>query len=202
MPNLFDPADGELLSLDDYFDVFDKDLWSITEGGFWKLERQQFFREPSNESWRAFAEGDWDEALRLIEAGRDELVDYHRKVAEHDFTASRVRVVEFPIIPYVQWELHALRLRAETGALIRVIGPERVAELEHDGQLPEFATLGSRVLYEPVYDEHGVLSAGRRFQDRDLVRRCQQLTRKLFDEGEPLASFFEREVAPLPPPRP
>lgn len=202
MPNLFDGADGELLSLEQYFNDFDKDLWSITEWGFWKLERQQFFREPSNESWRAFAGGDWDEALRLIEAGREELVAYHRKVAEHGFTASRVRVVESPLIPYVQWELHALRLRVETGASIRIVGVDRVAALEQDGQLPEFATLGSRVLYEPVYDEQGVLSAGRRFLDRDLVRRCQQLTQDLFDEGEPLMSFFDREVAPLPPPRP
>lgn len=200
MPDLLDGVNSELLTLDDYNVAFDQDFWSIKEGDFWKLERQQHFREPDDDSWRAFAEGNWSEALRLLEARRDDLIDYYRKIAAHGFANYRVRVVEQPIIPYLQWELHLLRVRERAGALIRVIGPDKIAELESDGSLPEFATLGSTVLYQPVYDEHGVLCAGRRFRDRGLVDRCRTLTQTLYDEGEPLASFFDREVAPLPPP--
>ncbi|MER7009567.1 DUF6879 family protein [Dactylosporangium sp. NPDC000555] len=160
MPDLLDGVDSELLTLDDYFLDFDQDFWSIEEGDFWKLERQQHFREPGDNSWRAFAEGNWSEALRLLEARRDDLADYYRRIAAHGFATFRVRVVEQPIIPYLQWELHLLRARERAGALIRVIGPDKIAELEFDGLVPEFATLGSTVLYEPVYDEQGVLVCG------------------------------------------
>jgi len=202
MPDLFDGVDSELLTLDDYNVAFDQDFWSIEEGDFWKLERQQHFREPGDDSWQAFAEGNWNEALRLLEARRDDLTHYYRKIATHGFANYRVRVVEQPVIPYLQWELHLLRARERAGALIRVVGLDKIAELESDGSLPEFATLGLTVLYQPVYDEHGVLCAGRRFRDRDLVDRCRTLTRALYEEGEPLASFFDREVALLPSPTP
>ncbi|WP_431894775.1 hypothetical protein [Micromonospora haikouensis] len=33
--------------------------------GFWKLERQQTFKEPGDEGWRAFADGRWEESLRI-----------------------------------------------------------------------------------------------------------------------------------------
>jgi hypothetical protein len=202
MPDLLAGARGEDLKLDDYLTDFERDFASMEQPGFWKLERQQFFREPGNESWEAFARGDWSEALRLIESDRHELLDYHRDVARRGLPVCRVRVVELPINPYLQWELHALRLRDEAGGPIRVVEPDRVADLEPDGPLPEVATLGTRVAYQAVYNEQAALTGGRRFTDPSLVNRCQQLTQRLFDAGEPIESFFAREVAHLPPPRP
>lgn len=202
MPDLFDGADGELLALTDYFAEFDKDFWSIRDGDFWKLERQQHFREPNDDSWQAFAAGDWVEALRLLNARRDELADYYEKIAAHGFVTYRVRVVEQPVVPYLQWELHLLRAREKAGAMIRIVGPEAVAEFEPHRPMREFATLGSAALYEPVYDESGVLAAGRRFRDQALIDCCRSATKALYDQGEVLASFFEREIAPLPAPTP
>jgi hypothetical protein len=202
VPDLFDGMDGELLPLPDYLAEFDRDFWSILEADFWKLERQQHFREPGDGSWRAFAAGDWVEALRQLDARRDDLTNYYAKVAAHGFVTYRVRVVEQPVVPYLQWELHLLRARERAGAMIRIVGPEAVADLEPHRPVREFATLGSTVLYEPVYDGSGVLCAGRRFRDRALIDRCRSATQALYDHGEPLASFFDREIAPLPAPAP
>jgi hypothetical protein len=188
------------MELEDYFADFEKNFWTITELGFWKLERQQFFREPGYDSWEAFAKGDWDESLSLLESGRKDMLDYHRRVQEQGFVARRVRVVEEPIIPYLQWELYALRIRDQAGGSIRIVGPDRVAEFESDAPFPEICTLGSSVMYQAVYDEDGVLESARRFDDRDLVVRCQRFIEDLYREGEPLESFFASHVAPLPPP--
>ena len=59
----------------------------------------------------------------------------------------RGRVVEEPITAYLQWELHALRIRDQCGGSLRIVGPDQVAEFEHDASLPEIYTLGATVMY-------------------------------------------------------
>jgi hypothetical protein len=201
MRDLLDGAVGERMELDAYYSDFEKNFWATTEPGFWKLERQQFFKEPGNESWVAFAKGDWQESLQILEAGRQDMVDYYRKAVERGFITHRVRVVELPIIPYLQWELHVLRMRDALGGTVRVVGPDQVAEFEHNAPLPEIYTLGTTLMYQAIYDDDGVLESARRFVDRDLVMRCQRFIQGLYEVGQPLQPFFASHVAVLPPPR-
>lgn len=194
-------AGGERMDLDTYLTDFQQHFWGIDQHGFWKLERQQFFQEPGNASWEAFARGEWEEALRLLEDGRAELEDEQRRIAQQGFSINRVRVVEEPIIPYLQWELHLLRLREECGTHIRVIGPTRVAQHEAAEPLPEIVVLGTTVMYEVIYDEQGILAGGRRYSDPQLITSWRRLISELFDAGEPLAYYFRRCVANLSAPR-
>jgi hypothetical protein len=189
------------MELDAYFADFEKNFWTITEPGFWKLERQQFFREPGYDSWEAFAKGDWDESLRLLDAGRADMADYHRRIEDRGFVARRVRVVEMPITAYLQWELHALRVRDQCGGSVRIIGSEQITEFEHNAALPEIYTLGATVMYQAIYDDDGVLESVRRFAGRDLVVRCQRFIQDLYEAGQQLEPFFANYVATLPPPR-
>lgn len=200
MPDLLDGAEGERMELDAYYADFEKNFWTINELGFWKLERQQFFKEPGYDSWEAFAKGDWDESLRLLEAGRADMAAYHRRVEEHGFAACRVRVVEEPITAYLQWELHALRIRDQCGGSVHIVGPQQVAEFEHHAALPEIYTLGTAVMYQAIYDDTGVLESAIRFTDRDLIVRCQRFIQDLYEAGQPLEPFFVSRVATLPPP--
>ncbi|MGW2330813.1 DUF6879 family protein [Streptomyces sp. NPDC001700] len=197
-----DPAQGEALSLDAYRADFRERQWTIDGQDSWKLERQQRFREPGFASWEAFARGDWDASLRLIEEERDYLREFSQDVERHRITLFRVRVVERPIAPYLQWELHLLRLRAECGEKIRVIGPEHLGELERSGPLPELLTLGDRTTYQIRYSDEGILDGAVRFTDPATTARCRALTRDLYAAGEDLTSYFAREVAHLPPPSP
>lgn len=59
MYELPDIAHGEPLTLAEYQADFARHFWNIDQRGFWKLERQQFFREPGDASWEAFARGEW-----------------------------------------------------------------------------------------------------------------------------------------------
>ncbi|MGP3967401.1 DUF6879 family protein [Streptomyces sp. 6N223] len=200
MSSLLDGATSELMPLDAYYADFEAHFWHSADLGFWKLERQQTFKEPGYDSWVAFARGDWEESLRLLEAGRSDMAGYHRKAERHGFTPRRIRVVQEPLSAYMQWELQALRIRDECGGPVRVIDVDKVADFEADGPLPEIYTLGSRVMYEAVYDERGVLEAARKYIDRDLIRRCQKFIEDLYHAGEPLADWFAEHVAHLPPP--
>ncbi|WP_349876350.1 DUF6879 family protein [Micromonospora sp. HUAS YX12] len=193
---------GELLALDEYWADFEQRFWKTGPPGFWKLERQQTFKEPQDAGWQAFATGRWDESLRILDARRPEFADYYRRIADSGFATRRVRVVREPLTPYLQWELHVLRLRHEYGGLTRVVTPDQVVAAEADGPLPEIYTLGTDVMYEAVYDADGVLEAARRWRNPDVVTRCQEFIESLYDGGEPLDEFFARAVAPLEPPRP
>lgn len=201
MHELLGDARFESLTLSSYWEDFERNFWRTGRPGFWKLERGQYFQEPGNDSWEAFAGGDWVESLNLIEAGLPALRDYYSKIADSGFSAKRVRIVEEPITEYLHWELHVLRARDDSGGLVRVVGPEVVATWEASDPLPEIYTLGRDVMYEAIYDEHGVLDSARKFTDRDLIERCQTFIVNLYAKGEPLKSYFNRHVASLPAPR-
>jgi hypothetical protein len=143
-------------------------------------------------------EGDWDHALRLLEARRADLREYQKRT--EGFARRRVRIVEYPVTPYLQWEMHALRLRAWTGEQIRVVPAEAVNHLEAGRPLPELVVLGARVLYEVLYDETATLSGARRIDDPGVIVACRQELSELHDKGEDLLAYFDREIAPLPPP--
>lgn len=200
MPRPLDGASGERMDLSEYYADFQKRYLGTRE--FWKLERGQVFAEPGNASWEAFEAGDWGEALRLLEQGRDDLIAYYRERAARGTVSRRVRVVSLPLSGYLQWELHHLKIRDEVGGHSRILRDIDVAVLEDQGSLPEIYTMDDDGMYQAVYDQHGVLEYALRYTDAALVRRCRRFIADLYDRGEPIADFFAREVAHLPPPRP
>lgn len=170
-------------------------------GRFDKLERLQHFREPDDPSWAAFAAGRWRDAQRIMEQNyRPQVMAEFADDASSGLVSYRVRVVEFPVMPYLQWELHALKMRAECGENIRVVGPEKIAPYEEYGVVPELIFMDVDAMYEVLYDETGVLAGGRKFTDSEMIRGCLSDVRALYEQGEDLRTFFEREIAPLPSP--
>lgn len=202
MPEPLNASDltGEYLSLADYQADFSALEWTIAGQESWKLERCQHFREPGFDSWQAFASGDWERSLELNEARRASVAKFQAQASDHGIDLYRVRVVEQPITPYLQWELHGLRLRAECGELIRVVTSDVVREFEDEGMLPELLTLGSLVVYRILYDA-GELAGAVKITDPRVVDRVTGFSRHLYEVGEDMAAFFDRVVAPLPPPR-
>lgn len=166
----------------------------------WKLERQQQFEE-QDISWLAFSQGRWEESLRLLDEERAQLLAVARQDRERSTAFHRVRVVEEPMTAYVQWELHALKVQAESGKRIRIICPGDVATLEAADPLPEVVVLGDRVLYRVVYTAAGALDGAVRFSDPELIRGWGDFIEGLYESGEDVLPYFARCVAHLPPPQ-
>ncbi|MDH6141292.1 hypothetical protein P3T35_003309 [Kitasatospora sp. GP30] len=187
---------GERLALDVYRADFRKRDFAVDGWDSWKLERRQHFVEPGDASWRAYSEGDWARALELIEARRGELLQLSQLAADHDCRLLRVRVVEFPVTLYLIWELHLLRVRAECGELIRIVGPEQISQYEQGGQqLPELITLGPDTVYDISYDATGLGDGATRYTDAATRERVARFIAHLYDQGEDIESFMAREVA-------
>ncbi|MDT0321550.1 DUF6879 family protein [Streptomyces millisiae] len=165
-----------------------------------KLERGQHFAERGFASWEAFQRGEWEEALSLIEERRHIYAQQIRENAERGIRQRRLRVVEFPVTPYVQWELHVLRVRVEVGDDIRAIDARDIASVERDRPVPEMVILGDTVLYEVIYDDQGNADGANRFTDRALIEEAAAGFDALFARGEALPDFVDRKIAPLPPP--
>ncbi|MCX4098119.1 DUF6879 family protein [Nocardia sp. alder85J] len=191
---------GEKLLGDVYLSDFDGRFWNIRSHGFWKLERRQHFEEPNDDSWVAFSRGRWDEALELLEDRRPRLRRHYDRLAESNIPTRRVRIVENPVSKYMQWELHLLLIRDELGGSCRVLHTDRVRRYETSNILPELVTLGDDVMYELLYDGDGLQEGGVRYTDRQAVARSREFIMGLYESGEDLASYFRREIAPLPPP--
>ncbi|WP_159054823.1 DUF6879 family protein [Streptomyces dysideae] len=188
------------MGLEAYREDFRSRDFAVDGCDSWKLERRQHFRELGDASWAAFVQEDWQEALRLIEAQRAGLLDLSRLAARHRCRLLRVRVVEAPLTPYLQWELHLLRVRAECGELIRVVGPEHIAVYERESPVPELVTLNDDTVYEILYDAEGVLEGAVRYLDAGLRDRVAARVEELYVLGEDIGTFFDREVAHLKPP--
>ena len=189
-------ASGERLKRSDYLACFEE-LAASGIDVIWKLERQQHFREPYNKSWEAFDRGDWDEALRLTREAAPKIT---QETQQEPFRAQRLRVVELPLSPYLVWEFQPLKVRAEAGDEIRIVGPDAIAHLERDEELPEIVGLGNTAMFEVIYDSAGTPDGARRIDDPEFILACRREFETLFPQGEPLLTFFEREVAGKRPP--
>lgn len=198
---LRDPSSGTRLSQDEYTRDFADKLWQADEAGTWKLERMQFYDETGFPSWDAFAAGNWDRSLELYEAMRPELRSFFRKYEERGSRFCRIRVIETPLTPYLQWEMHCLRIRAECGEHVRVVPARGLSGLEPPGgPVPELVSLCGATLYATEYDNAAKPDGGRRFTDPGVIAGYESFAGALFSSGEDLRVYFAREVAPMPPP--
>ncbi|MEC4016257.1 DUF6879 family protein [Streptomyces sp. H27-D2] len=192
-------AESEVLKREDYL----SDFYRTFEGNierFDKLERGQSFQEPGYESWEAFHRGDWRESLSLLESSRPALVDYYDGMRRRGLTTRRVRVVESPVTPYIQWEMHVLRLRAELGEEIRIVDAGGLREFEKESPVPELVILGYSTLYEILYNATGIGAGARRFRNRDLIDEVAAAFESLYRQGEEFFEFFDHTISPLAPP--
>ncbi|MFF4448185.1 DUF6879 family protein [Streptomyces sp. NPDC001502] len=190
---------GEVLERPDYLDDFSRfhgsDIHFLA-----KIERGQTFKEQGSPSWDAFASGDWAGALRLIETERDSVAEYFQDAARRGLAFRRLRVVEFPVTAYLQWEMNSFKLRSELGEEIRVLDARAIADVERDGPLPEVVVLGHSVMYSVIYDEELKGAGARRFLDPEQIETTVTEFECLYRKGEEFSEFFKREIAPLGPP--
>lgn len=196
-------ASGDSVRLDR--PAYHADLGRIySEGGIGflnKLERGQHFREHGFPSWEAFAAGDWERALVLADERREEYAQELAKASRSGVRHRRLRVVEFPVTPYVQWELHVLRVRVDVGDDIRILDARAITDIERTRPVPEVVVLGDEAMYEVVYDTEGNADGARRYDDRSLIRQTNAGFDALYERGEGFFAFFDREITGLAPPR-
>ena len=202
MPYQLDHTTGEHLDNEAFYEDFNNHFWNCDQ--FWKLESAQHFAEPGNPSWEAFNAGNWDDALKLHDDRTADLLDYHEQCTEYGITTRRVRVVKQPITPYLQWEMHLLFLRDASGGPIRILPGEQFAPFETDTptgpRFPEVCGMDKSVMYEHLYDDHGVMYKTIKYTDLATITNFKYVTDTLYSQAQPIAPYYLRHIKPLPTP--
>jgi uncharacterized protein DUF6879 len=174
---------------------------SRVNGTVWKLERSQFFTEAAGDlAWAAFVSGDWLKSLAIFDSERPDIQAEAEKYSRQGSELRRLRIVESPVSAYLQWELQSLRIADESGMPVRILDAALIHDLEDGAQLPELLIVGDEVLYDVQYDSQWSACGARRITDRDIIREAAAEMSGLWAMAEPLATYFAREIAPLPPP--
>ncbi|QMU67174.1 DUF6879 family protein [Streptacidiphilus sp. P02-A3a] len=197
MRDLLDQEHGVRLDIAAYFAEFEELFWRIGAEGFWKLECLQSYQEPGFASWDAFNRGDWAASLQLLREEGPAFADFYGQIRVAGFSHHRVRVVEEPVSPYVQWELHLLQAKDQYGEGVSVLTRDRALALGATLPLPDLVVLGKEALYEVHSTPEGRLAGATRYTDRAVVDGVRTRVQQLHRGGEPLASYFPRAVADL-----
>lgn len=167
----------------------------------WKLERQQFFTESEDDpAWQAFVAGAWEASLAVFDGERAGVRSEAEKYTRQGSELRRLRIVESPVTPYVQWEMHSFKVLHECGLPIRVLDAHEVKRFEGEFPLPELVVVGHQALFEVRYDEHWAARGARRIEDRAVLDAATAEIAELWEQAERLDAYFQREIAPLPPP--
>lgn len=194
-----DRSTGELLDNETFYADFQDTFWNCTR--FWKIESAQHFAEPGSASWQAFNAGDWDGALRLHDDRTQDLLDYHDRCNDHGIRTQRVRIIDTPLTPYLQWEMHLLFLRDATGGPIRILTHDTPTLLPKQfPHFPEVCGMDTTVLYEHLYDGHGVMYATVKYTNPRTIVEYKYLHEILYGKAAPIGPYFLRHIKPLPAP--
>jgi hypothetical protein len=204
MPELhrpaLDPAQGIRLPLADYHADFDERYARTRGRDCWKLERRQHFEEQNSPSREALRRGDLAGALRLLEERRPALRRSAGESQQRQTVFHRLRVIEWPLTPYLQWELHSLRIRTEEGVeVVRIADAAALTAYEGSaGPLPELVILNGDTLFQVVYTDAGVPDGAVRFTEPALVAAWETFIRTLYGRAEDVGPFVSRMTAPPP----
>lgn len=200
VPPQLDPAWGDRLNRRELERDVRRRGRTVVGRDSWKLERRQHFVESMSASRDALRRGDWETALRLLEEERAGLRARADEQAGRGSVLRRVRIVEEPLTPYMQWRLHLLRLCGECGESVRVVPSDKIDGAEITTPLPELVVLGGGTLYQVHYTDDGVPDGAVRYTEPALVGRWQRYVQRLHEVGEDVQSYFARKVAHLPAP--
>lgn len=187
---------GDHLDLDAYNTDFDHHFEGLTDVDALKVERLQTFHQPESASWMTYRAGNVAESLHMLDHDRHTLLEAFNDLAARGSQVRRVRVVQWPITPYLHWELHSLHVRAQCGEHTRIVGADALAHLEIEHIVPEVVTLGEQVTYRIRYTDQGVLEGAVRYLEPRLTNACAAQIHALYEQAEPLTDFFAREITP------
>ncbi len=166
---------------------------------FLKLECRQHFVEPGNPSWDLFAVGDWAGALQAIDRVEDQLREYLSLLESGSLAARRLRIVQLPVSPYLQWELQLLARWCKRGEDVRVVIAD-APESKELTELGELNILDERMCYEALYSDSGELTGAKKYTTTATVATLRTTVENVVNRAEPLLPFFEQRIRNLPPP--
>jgi hypothetical protein len=134
-----------------------RELMAATKCSFSKLETRQVYQEPGDASLSAFLKGDRMTAHALLRQPLEGADAESITASRRDISWTRIRLVEFPLTPYLQWELLTYQVSVKYGErilLTDVTGESRTSVLRRGD---DFLMFDKKTVLAHNYDREGHL---------------------------------------------
>ncbi|MFD8527570.1 DUF6879 family protein [Streptosporangium canum] len=180
---------GRRLNLDEFGACF-LEAWSRTESRFLKLECWQSYREREvTTSQAAHERGDVQEARRLLRQESETERSLYEDVERKGIDYARIRLIQEPLTPYLDYELIAYRIRAEMGEAIEIVrcAPSmRLPDEEHF----DFLLFDRHTALIHDYGDIGLQSGGWMTQDLGVITSLENKAIALRRRAVPFEEFL------------
>jgi len=184
-------AGSTRLDLDEFGVAF-ASAWSRLQSRFLKLECWQRYQESEdNQSQAAYDRGDIDTARELLrreaEVDRPLYEDVHNRGIEY----ARVRLIQEPLTPYLEYELLSYRIRVDLGENIEVVRCDtgtRLPDKHHFDFL--LFDRDTALIHDYGTAEIGRQVGGWLTHEPDVISRLEQTAGSLREGAVPLQRYL------------
>lgn len=184
---------GEPLTSSEFSAAF-KRLWHDLEERFFKFERLQAYQEPDDPSFRAFLQGDLEEAEQLLKHRILDQAQSYTKIIQNNVAAVRVRAIERPFTDYLLYECLSYPISAQLGERI-VMADFGELDVDDDRfQTSDFLLFDNRSVLVHDYGDDGIFKGGWIIENEDVVAKYSAIATSLISISIPFAVFREEDL--------
>jgi hypothetical protein len=165
------------------------EAWSQVQSRFLKLECWQTYQEREiNKSQDAYNKGHVDKARELLRQEAEADRPLYEGVRARGLDYARIRLVQEPLTPYLEYELMAYRVRDDMGETIEIVRCGRELSLPNDEYF-DFLLFDRHTALIHDYGDEGLQSGGWLTTDSDVIVSLQRVATDLRRSAIPLREF-------------
>jgi hypothetical protein len=178
------------LGLDGFSAMF-SDAWSALTSRFLKLETWQTYQElDTTESQKAYESGDAQRARELLALEAEADRPLYEDIAKQGIDYARIRLIQEPLSPYLQYELISYRIRHAMGENIQIARIPAEVTLPNNDYF-DFLLFDRHTALIHDYGDAGAQSGGWITHDTAAIDALEQTALKLRATAIPLQRFAQ-----------
>jgi hypothetical protein len=164
--------------------------WSKMGSRFLKVECWQTYREAEgNTSQEAYDRGDVEKARELLNHEAEADRPLYDDVEKRGIDYARIRLVQEPLTPYLEYELTSYRIREEMGENIEIVRRPPHERLPDEDHFDFLLFDRSRALIHD-YGDTGSQSGGWGTSEPAVILRLEECALRLRRAATPLRQFL------------
>jgi|ERR671914_612398 hypothetical protein len=180
---------SQRLDLDEFGSRF-SDAWSRLRARFLKLECWQAYQErDTNQSQQMYSKGDPDKTRELLRQEAEVDRPLYADVRARGVDFARIRLVQEPLTPYLDYELMAYEIREEMGETIAIVRCSRELTLPNDEYF-DFLLFDRHTALIHDYGDDGRQSGGWLTTDSEVIASLERVATHLRQRAIPLREFI------------
>lgn len=187
-PNIYPPANARSIrSSNGHVDDFGK-FFAALRSRWVKVERLQEYDESDFAGYRAFKNGDYATAQRLVREMVKSQTDLYDHARAYNISMIRIRICDVPLSPYlVHFEIPAYEADIECGEDIRFVEATQIKDILDETGLSDYVLFDNTRVTALIYDTTTMsMKDVLLTEDPDTVQMYVRLSEVLIELSTPM----------------